>query len=167
MTKRLIAVSAVVALVAGGAVSILVFTVARYGPSGGDWSFKGNGAITAYTALAGVLAGGFTALVLHARRHPRWLGRGVFAGAVGLAIALVAAAILPVFGRGVDQVVTPILLIALVGWILVAPALAARRDPRAVPIGAAYWPHVAAGAAWLVATLVGLVIVGIVLPAGS
>lgn len=163
---RLVGVTAVVGLIAGGAISLLAFWVARYGPSGGSWSFKGNGAITVYTAFAPVMTAGWTALVLHARRHPRWLWLGIAAGLVGLAIALLAAAILPLFGQGADQALTPILYIALVLWVLVAPLWAARRHEKAVSI-VGYGRHFAASAAWLVAAAVGLVIVGIILPAGS
>ena len=163
---RLVGTTAIAGLIAGGAISLLAFWLARYGPSGGSWSFKGNGAITAYSAFAPVMVAGWTALVLHARRHPRWLGLGIAAGVVGLAVALLAAAMLPLFGRGADQVVTPILYIVLVLWVLAAPAWAARRHEKAVSI-VGYGRHVAAGAAWLVAAAFGLVIIGIILPAGS
>jgi hypothetical protein len=59
-----------------------------------------------------------------------------------------------------------VLLIALVAWMVVAPALATR-IPAA---GSAFYSigsNVAAGVIWLVALLVGLVAVGYLIPAGS
>jgi hypothetical protein len=162
----LVAISTIAALLFGGAISLLAFYVARYGPSGGDWSFKGNGALAVYPAIAAVIAGGWTALALHARRSPRWLAAGFGAGLVGLALALVAAAVLPVLGVGADMFLTPALLIALVLWMPIAPVWAALRPRGAAPIDA-YGPHVVAAGAWLVAAAVGLIVVGIVIPAGS
>jgi hypothetical protein len=87
------------------------------GPSGGGWSFKGNGALAVYPALPGVVVGGLTALVLHARGGRRWLAAGVGARLAGLLIALLGAVVLPVFGSGADQVGSPVALLALVLWI--------------------------------------------------
>ena len=58
------------------------------------------------------------------------------------------------------------LLIALVAWMIVAPALATQVPPA----GSAFLSvgsNIAAGVVWLVAVLVGLVAVGFVIPAGS
>jgi hypothetical protein len=38
-------------VVAGAAVSVLAFYLARYGPSGEGWSFRGNGALAAFTVV--------------------------------------------------------------------------------------------------------------------
>ena len=63
----LIATTIIVGFVLGAAISVLAFYVARYGPSGGNWSFKGNGALAVYPAFPAVMAAGWTGLVLHAR----------------------------------------------------------------------------------------------------
>jgi hypothetical protein len=163
---RLIGITSVLALLAGGAIAILAFLVARYGPSGGDWSFKGNGALAVYPVFAPLMTAGWTALVLHARRHRRWLELGIAAGSVGLVIAVLAALMLPLFGVAADQSLTPILYILLLLWMLAAPAWPSRRRDREVAI-VGYGRHVAAGAAWLVAALIGLFVIGIIVPAGS
>ena len=46
---RLLVTTAVLALVAGAVISVLAFVVARYGPAGDGWSFRGNGALAVYT----------------------------------------------------------------------------------------------------------------------
>jgi hypothetical protein len=59
-----------------------------------------------------------------------------------------------------------VLLIALVVWMVAAPTLATLiRIAGAIPsmIGT----HVAAGVIWVVAVLAGLVVLGLVIPAGS
>jgi hypothetical protein len=162
---RLVVLTGLIALLAGAAISLLAFYVARYGPSGDGWSFKGNGALSVYAAFPGVLAGGWTALALHARGRRNWLWTGAAAGVAGLLLALIAAAVLPVLGPQADQVITPMALIALVLWMLVAPVLAAMLGAR-VPIQGAV-PHATAGAVWLIAAVLGLVLAGIAVPAGS
>jgi hypothetical protein len=82
-TRTLVTV-AVVGLLAGAAISVFAFLLARYGPAGDGWSFKGNGALATYTLIPVVLAGGWTALVLRARAIPNWLSLGIGAGVIGL-----------------------------------------------------------------------------------
>jgi len=164
-TRTLVMV-AVVGLVAGGAISLLAFLLARYGPAGDSWSFKGNGALAAYTLIPVVLAGGWTALVLRARSIPNWLSLGIGAGAVGLAIALADALLIPLLGTGADQSLGVYLLIALVAWTLVAPGLASRypaggKHPKDVGWDLAF------NGVWLIAALAGLIVVGFLIPAGS
>src|SRR6266540_6844717 len=99
---RTLIVTAAVGILAGGAVALFAFLLARYGPSSDGWSFRGNGAISAYTLAPVLLTAGLTALVLRARSAPSWLGIGLGAGLVGLLIAAADAALLPVFGPGAD-----------------------------------------------------------------
>jgi hypothetical protein len=152
-------------LVAGASVSVLAYFLAMYGPSGDSWSFRGNGALAALTAIPPILAAGWTALVLRSRSHPAWLALGLGAGAVGLVVAVADAALLPVFGPIGDQAAGGILLIALAAWTVVAPALATRFPSNPQP-SHAVGLHGLAVAAWLVATFIGLFVVEIVLPAG-
>ena len=164
-TRTLVTV-AVVGLLAGAAISVFAFLVARYGPAGDGWSFKGNGALAVYTLVPVVLGAGWTALVLHARSIPSWLALGAGAGLVGLVIALADALLIPVLGTGADQALGAILLIALVAWMAIAPAMATR-----VPAGAArvtgVWWQLAADRVWLIAGIAGLGVVGFLIPAGS
>ena len=162
----LIAVTVGFGLLLGGAISLAAFYVARYGPSGGNWSFQGNGAIAVYTALPAVLAGGWTALALHARGR-QWVLGGLAAGLVGLAIAFIAAALLPVLGVNADRFGSPISFIALLAWMVAAPVRATMvRIPPGRAAGSVA-SHVVAAVLWLAAALAGMVAIGIVVPAGS
>ena len=164
----LIFVTILAGVVLGGAVSVLAFYVARYGPSGGTWSFKGNGALVVYTAVPAVLAGGWTALVVHARGSRAWPILGLGAGLVGLVIAVAGAVVLPLSSAGdaANTLGSTIASIALVGWMLAAPVAAAliplKGDGRSGVVS-----HAVAGVVWLIAAAAGVVVVGIVLPAGS
>jgi hypothetical protein len=163
---RLLGTTAVIAVAAGAAISVLAFVIARYGPAGDGWSFRGNGALAVYTLLPVVLTLGWTALVLRARSVSSWLAIALGAGLVSLLIALLDALLIPLFGTGADATLGAALLIALVAWMVVAPALATR-IPAA---GSAFYSvgsNIAAGFVWLVAVLVGLVAVGFLIPAGS
>jgi hypothetical protein len=152
--------------VAGGAaVSLLAFLLARYGPADGSWSFRGNGALAAYTVVPALLAAGWTAVVIHERRLP-WPGPALAAGLVGIVLAAFDAALLPALGAGADQTVGPVLLAALLAWTVIAPASATRiprrTASRPVPAGVAV-----GAAAWLIGVVAGVIAVGFLLPAGS
>jgi len=162
-----VATTVVLGLLLGAAISVGAFYVARYGPSGGNWSFRGNGAIAVYTAVPAVLAAGWTALAVHARGGASWLWRGVGAGAVGLVIAFLAAALLPLAGELADMLGSPIAFICLLAWMLVAPVAATRVRIAAGGGVESVGLHVAAGVIWFAAALVGLIATAIVLPAGS
>ena len=154
-------------MLAGAAVSILAFYLARYGPSGDGWSFRGNGALAAYTVVPAILSAGWTALVLRCRTHAAWLGIGLGAGFVGLLVAAVDAALLPVVGPEVYWAADTILLLILVAWAVVAP-ISATRIKRSIPgPPVAVGLHVVAAAVWVAATFAGLIAVGIAIPAGS
>jgi len=162
---RLLVVTVVLGLVAGALVSILAFYLAKYGPAGDGWSFRGNGALAALTVVPPILAAGWTALALRCRSHPAWLAFGLGAGALGLVLAVADAALLPVFGPVGDQVAGGILLLALAAWTVAAPVLATRFPSTSVR-PQAVGTYAIAAAAWLVATLAGLIVVEIAFPAG-
>ncbi len=84
---RLLAGTLAVGVAAGAAISVLAFALARYGPAGDSWSFRGNGALAAYTVIPALLAAGWTALVLRYRTRSDWLAIGAGAGLVGLLLA--------------------------------------------------------------------------------
>ncbi|HET7419175.1 MAG TPA: hypothetical protein VFL27_02210 [Candidatus Dormibacteraeota bacterium] len=153
-------------LLFGALISLAAFLLARYGPTGGDWSFRGNGALAAYALVPALLAAGWTAVALHHRRRP-WIALASGAGLVGMAVAAVDAALLPFFGPGADQTLGPIVLVALVTWTAVAPALALRlpSGSQGAPTSTAW----SAGAAflWAAGLIGGLLLVGLIFPAGS
>lgn len=159
----LIATTVALGLVCGAAISLAAFFVARYGPSAGGWSFRGNGAIAVYAAFPAVMAAGWTAIALHARGR-RWLLGGVGSGAVGLLIALLGAGVLPVLGVDADRLGSPIAFIALLTW-MAAPTITASRLSGGTFTSAA--PHFVAGVFWFLAAAAGLVGVAVILPAGS
>jgi hypothetical protein len=163
---RLFFATVVAGLLAGAAISLLAFVVSRYGPSGGSWSFRGNGALAVYTLVPALLTAGWTALVAHFRGHGSWLALGIGAGLVGVLLAAIDAALLPIFGTAGDQTVGPVLLLSLLVWMPLAPILATRLTrmasaPQPLPI------HVVAAGAWFAALTAGLIGVGVLLPAGS
>ena len=140
--------------------------MSRYGPSGGNWSFRGNGALAVYTLVPAVLTAGWTALALHLRGHGTWLVFGIGAGLVGALLAALDATLLPIFGAAADQTVGPVLLLSLLLWLPLALILATRRTRKAslrqpLPI------YVVAACAWFVAVTAGLVGAAILFPAGS
>ena len=163
----ILATTVVFGLLLGVAISVGAFYVARYGPSGGNWSFRGNGAIAVYSAVPAVLAAGWTAIAVHARGGAGWFWRGLGALVVGLLIALVAAALLPVAGETADRLGSPIAFIGLLAWMVVAPVAGTRFRVAAAAAGGSVGLDVAAGVLWLVAVLAGLVATAVVLPAGS
>jgi hypothetical protein len=114
-------------LAAGIVLELLTFALARYGPSGSDaiaWSFRGNGALIVPFGLGpAVLAGGWTALVLHGRSGVRWLSSGIAAGLIGGAIVL-ASAFATMLGTSTGFNIANALTVAIVVWMIAAPALA-------------------------------------------
>ena len=167
MNARTIGSTVAVALVAGAFVSAFAFLLARYGPAGDSWSFRGNGALAAYTLVPALVAGGWTALVLRYRGRDDWLKWGFGALALGLVLDVLDAALLPVAGTSVAVALGGPLLIALAVWAVVAPVLAwtvvKAGSGRRTAAGASS----AAAVLWLIGMVLGLVLVGLVIPAGS
>jgi len=151
---------------AGIVVGVVAFLLARYGPTGGDWSFRGNGALAAYALIPAFLAGGWTATALRYRERPPVAG-AFGAATVGVALAVLDASLLPVFGPSADRSVGPVVLALLVLWAAIAPALALflRRRPPATTKKTA---NAAATALfWAAGLVAGVVAVGFLLPPGS
>jgi hypothetical protein len=142
-----LAVTAAIGIAGGAAISLLAFLLARYGPAGDDWSFRGNGALAAY-ALAPAILGGA-------------------AGLLGVALGAADAALLPVFGPGADRTAGPGLLFALLAWMVIAPAVATRIPGGPSQESTAIGVSIGAAFIWLAGVLVGLAALGFVLPAGS
>ena len=169
MNSRLIRLALVVGLVAGVLIEVLTFLVARYGPSASDgapWSFRGNGALVIPFGLGpAVLAGAWTAIVLHFRGSTRWLQLGIAAGVIGALLVLASAAVitLPGAAAGVSQA----LFLVLIIWTVAAPVAAAfvptsgRRNSRGP------WSHLVAAAGLTVSLVAGFGLASNVLPPGS
>lgn len=166
-TPVLFGVTLGLGLVTGALISTVAFWLARYGPSGGNWSFKGNGALMAYGLFPAALAAGWTTLVLHRRSQPAWLGLGLGAGLVGILLLALDAALLPVFGPAADRSVGPVLLYALLAWAVVAPIAATWLTVSRRRSSSSLGLQVAAGVVWLTALVIGLTVVGVIIPAGS
>lgn len=109
--------------VAGIVVAVVAFLLARYGPTGSDWSFRGNGALAAYALIPAFLAGGWTATVLRHQQRPP-VGGAFAAAFIGVALAVLDAALLPVFGSSADRSIGPVVLVLLVMWAVIAPVSA-------------------------------------------
>jgi hypothetical protein len=162
----LIAGTAAIGVAGGAFISLFAFLLARYGPVGDDWSFRGNGALAAYSVVPALVAGGLTALVLRHRGRP-WLAIALGASLVGLSLSAADAALLPAFGRRADDTAGPLFLIALAAWTVVAPIIAMRTRRGATHTTSSLGVSVAAGAVWVISVLGGLVVFGLVFPAGS
>ena len=164
---RLLGVTLLIGVAGGAATSILAFLLARYGPTGDGWSFRGNGALVAYTVTPALLAAGWTALVLRYRARGDWLAIGAAAGLVGLLLAGIDAALLPVFGTAADRAVGGVLLVALAAWPIGSPALGATIFRSGFGPRTSGAVSLVASILWLAAVASGLVVLGIALPAGS
>ena len=163
---RMVLVALGSGLVAGFLLGLLAFVVARYGFQGDGWSLRGNGALIVPFGLGpSLLTGGWTALVLHARLHPRWLRLGTAAGVfsaclVGANVGLLA------LGPAAAEVSQALLLANLV-LIILAPLVAgfARRRSR---VSASSWAtHILAAVAYAAGIVGGLGAENRLLPPGS
>ena len=125
---RLLAAALGTGLLAGFGLDLLTFAVARYGLQGGDgaaWSFRGNGALIVPFGLGpAILAGAWTALVLRARHATHWWAFGIWASAMGVLAVLGSGGVLITFGSA-GQRVSDWLSLSPLGWMVVAPLLAA------------------------------------------
>jgi hypothetical protein len=149
-------------------VSVAAFLLARYGPEAGSWSFRGNGALAAFTLVPVLLAGGWTALALHARSHRNWLRLALGAALIGLLLALADAALLPLFGPSGDMILGPVLLLSLAAWSVAAPIFAlTSKSPGRSDSGPGLPWYPGAAAVLLVGVIVGLVVGQMIIPAGS
>jgi len=134
-------------VVVGALLDLLMFLLARYGPHADSWSFRGNGALAVLALVPAALAAGWTMIVAHSRPGARWQVLGAGAFLVGLLLAVVNSAALPVGGVAADQTGGAAALLLLLLWMVTAPVLAA-----VLPRGRVFRPPTVAGlAAGLVA----------------
>jgi hypothetical protein len=132
---------ALVGLVAGVILSIVTAVAGRSHLSGPGWSLAGNAALIIPFGLGPALvAGGWAAVILRMRGHPRWLQLGIGSGLIGLALVSASLLSLVAFGpRGRDAGAAASLFFGflLYGWLLasaVTAALVPAPDPaRSAP----------------------------------
>jgi hypothetical protein len=114
---------------AGVLLWILTIVLSRSRLSGNGWSVSGNGALIIPFGIGpAVVAGGWAAIILRMRGHPRWLKLGIGSGLVGL--ALMAGSFLSLIGFGPaarDAGATASLFFGflLYGWLLASANVAA------------------------------------------
>jgi len=119
---------ALIGLGCGVALWLLTTLLSRSTISGNGWSLAGNGALIIPFGLGpAVVAGGWTAIILRMRGHPRWLQLGFASGLIALVLVLGSALSLVAFGPGHrDAGATGALLFGflLYGWLLACSIVA-------------------------------------------
>jgi hypothetical protein len=134
----------VTGVVAGIGLWILTMVLSRSHLSGNGWSLAGNGALIVPFGLGpAIVAGGWAAIVLRMRGHPRWLQLGVASGLIGLLLVALTLLSLIVFGpaaRDAGSTASLFFGFGLYGWML-ASAIAAAMIPAPDPAraGPPFW----------------------------
>jgi dipeptide/tripeptide permease len=141
------------------------------GPSGvsdgAAWSFRGNGALVVPFSLGpAVIAGAWTTLVLHHRSVSHWLRWGLGVGLVGVTFLAITVAAVILFGSSGLRV-AEIMNVAILAWMVVAPALAALLRTAGGSRKRAPLAHAAAGMLFISVLAAGFAAAGAVLPPGS
>jgi len=116
-------------LVAGLCLWILTIAVMRGHLSGDGWSLSGNGALIVPFGIGPALvAGGWAAIILRMRDHPRWLVLGIGGALIGLGLAAGSVLSLLAFGpQGRDAGSTGSLFFGFIlyGWLIGSAIVAA------------------------------------------
>lgn len=125
---RLLLPAIIGGLVAGVGIDLLTGAVGASDIGGDGWSLRGNGALVVlFAGGTAVLAGGWTALALHAGKEPGWLAMGIGAGLIGLALGASQVLFLALFGGGTGGALAVVSIGAAVLWMLAAPMAAVFR----------------------------------------
>ena len=107
----------------------LTTIVSRSHLAGNGWSLSGNGALIIPFGLGPtIVAGGWAAIILRMRGHPRWLQLGIGSALVGLALVCASILSLIVFGPAHrEQGTTASLFFGflLYGWLVASAVVAA------------------------------------------
>lgn len=102
--------------------------MSRTGLHGNGWSLAGNGALIVPFGLGpAIVAGGWAAIVLRMRRHPRWLQLGIGSSLIGLVLVAASLLVLVVFGPGnrdAGAAASVFLGFLLYAWLVVSPIAA-------------------------------------------
>ena len=133
---RFLAIVVLLGILAGVVLWLLTYVVSRTHISGNGWSLSGNGALIIPFGLGpAIVAGGWAAIILRMRGHPRWLQLGIGSFLVGL--VLVAASLLSLIAFGPDArdagaTASLFFGFLLYGWLL-ASAITAAMIPAPDP----------------------------------
>jgi hypothetical protein len=124
-----VGVIALAGALAGILLWILTIVLSRSNISGNGWALTANGALIIPFGLGpAVVAGGWAAIILRMRGHPRWLQLGIGSGLVGLALTAGSFLSLIAFGPGGRDAGAPASLFfgfLLYGWLLASAIVAA------------------------------------------
>jgi len=167
-TGQLLFRAAAAGITCGLALEVLTYWMAGSGPAGVGWSFRGNGALVVPLGLGpALLAGGWTAFVLHARGFTGWRNLALAAGLLGASPTILSILLLVAFGTRAQRI-SDLLTIPAFGWTLLAPLLAAFVSLRGSgTAGKSRLSHLI-GAAVFAATLIGAFFTAeVLLPPGS
>ena len=127
--SRFAGLLAIAGLVAGIALWTLTAVLSRMNISGNGWSLSGNGALIIPFGLGpAVVAGGWAAIILRMRGHPRWLQLGVGSGLIGLVLvagSLLSLVVLGPGGRDAGATASLFFGFLLYGWLLASAVTAA------------------------------------------
>jgi hypothetical protein len=135
---------AVLGVIAGVALWVLTIVLSRSRLSGNGWALSGNGALIIPFGIGpAVVAGGWAAIILRMRGHPRWLQLGIGSGLVALALTAGSLLSLIAFGpAGRDAGATASLFFGflLYAWLLASAIVAAMiRAPDPARQGPPFW----------------------------
>jgi hypothetical protein len=130
--------------IAGVLLWILTIVLSRTRLSGNGWALSGNGALIIPFGIGpAVVAGGWAAIILRMRGHPRWLQLGIGSSLVGLALTEGSLLSLVAFGpAGRDAGATASLFFGflLYAWPLASAIVAAMiRAPDPARQGPPLW----------------------------
>src|SRR5713226_5333084 len=127
---------ALLGVIAGVLLWILTIVLSRSRLSGNGWALSGNGALIIPFGIGpAIVAGGWAAIILRMRGHPRWLQLGIGSGLIGLALVAGSLLSLIAFGPSArDAGATASLFFGflLYGWLLgsaITAALIPAPDP--------------------------------------
>src|ERR1700737_3577163 len=135
---------ALLGVIAGVLLWALPFVVSRSNIAGNGLALSGNGALVIPFGVGpAVVAGGWAAIILRMRGHPRWPQCGIGSGLVGLALTAGSLLSLIAFGpAGRDAGATASLFFGflLYGWLLASAIVAATiRAPDPARQGPPLW----------------------------
>jgi len=135
---------ALVGALAGVVLWILTIVVSHWGLSGNGWALSGNGALIIPFGIGpAVIAGGWAAIILRMRGHPRWFQLGIGSGLIGLALTAGSLLSLIAFGpAGRDAGATASLFFGflLYAWLLASAIVASMiRAPDPARQGPPFW----------------------------
>jgi hypothetical protein len=135
---------ALLGVIAGVLLWVLTIVLSGSHISGNGWALSGNGALIIPFGLGpAIVAGGWAAIILRMRGHPRWLQLGIASGLFGLALTAGSLLSLIAFGpAGRDAGATASLFFGflLYGWLLASVIVASMiRAPDPKRQGPPFW----------------------------